>query len=73
MNDSSAFGATACDSLLRVACCGPVPSAAAIVPFMAPLGRGLLVAFMLSSAGALLLFRGRPAVSSGRGNPSLHG
>jgi hypothetical protein len=37
----------------------------ASVPGIVPWGRGLLVAFMLSAAGAALMFRARPKLASG--------
>ena len=63
-----------CSYGTSVACCGPAPAPVmASVPSILWFGRGLLVAFMLSAAGTVYLFRGRRALSSGREGPSLRG
>jgi hypothetical protein len=61
-----------CDTSVSVACCGPVPTAmVATVPFIGLFGRGLVIALVLSAAGAMLLRGGRAAVLIGKGNHSL--
>ena len=68
------FRQITCDQILGAACCVPIPTPVmAAVPSMLWLGRGLLVAFMLSAAGAVYLFRSRPRLSSGRGDPLPRG
>jgi hypothetical protein len=61
-----------CDTSVSVACCGPAPTAmVSTVPFIGLFGRGLMIAFMLSAAGAMLLRGGRSAVLIAQGNRSL--
>jgi hypothetical protein len=64
---NGSFGFYTCDFTNPVACCVPVPEPLmATVPSILWFGRGLLAALMLSAAGAALMFRGRPLLTSGK-------
>ncbi len=71
VDSNAAFDVSACNVSRRIACCVPVDPFVATVPSLAPLGRGLLVALLLSIAGGTFLYRGRPALPSGREGATL--
>ncbi len=73
VDPNGAFEVSTCNSMKRVACCVPVDPFVATVPSLAPWGRGLLVALMLSIAGGAFLSRGRTALLGRRGNARLGG
>jgi hypothetical protein len=65
-SNTATIGFWDCDATRPVACCGPVPAPAmATVPAIMWFGRGLLAAMLVSAAAAMLLFKGRPLLTSG--------
>jgi hypothetical protein len=67
VSDSGKMVEVQCSAVLQVACCTPTPTTtASLVPSLQPWAHSLLAVLLLSAAGGMLLFRGRPVLGSGQ-------